>query len=1039
MWLSDTSVKRPVLATVASLLLLAFGLMAFDRMSLREYPNVDAPIVTIDTEYLGASAQVVENRITKLIENRISGISGIRFIESTSSDGRSRIKVEFSIDRDIDAAANDIRDRVSRIADNLPEQAKPPEVEKVDGDESVIMWFNLNSDQMSIPELTDYAERYLVDRFAVLDGVARVRVGGGQSYALRIWLNPQQMALYGISAQDIEKQLRASNIELPVGSLQGEHILFSLQADKPLKTIADFENMVIKQDRQIGQVTLSQVAEVRLGAIERRRLFRGNGQPMVGIGIVKQSNANTLTVAKLARERRVQINETLPEGLHLAESFDSSVFVEQAVDEVYKTLFIALGLVSLVMLVFLKNWRAALVPMVTLPVSLIATFGVLWMLGFSINLLTLLALVLAIGLVVDDAIVVLENTQRHLDKGYVPIAAAYLGTRQVGFAVIATTLTLIAVFLPIAFLEGQIGRLFSEFAVTLAVAVIFSSWVALTLSPALASKILKPARQLKPNPSQNKTQKIAKSRPSSHIFKRILIKNLRHPWVAGMAFIALVGSASYYAQQIPQEYVPKEDRGAFFVMVKGPEGATFEYMQSYMNEIEERLMPLVENGEAKRLLIRTPRSFGNSEIFNSGFVIVVLEDWAKRRSAYVIMDEVREKLADLTGVKAVPVMRSPIGGRIQKPVQFVIGGSSYQQLEQWQVLMDQAIADSNPGLTGMDWDYEPNKPQLRLRVDYAKAKALGISHENLTETLQILLGSKRITTYQHQGEEYDILVKADHQWFRSPQDLEQIYLRSDDTQQMIPLSAITEWTTAGVASSLNRYNRVRSMTLSAKLNDSLSLGEALDYLNQLTRATLPEEAIIDYKGQSRDFQTASSSFYFVFLFAIVVIFLVLGAQFESFIHPLVILFTVPLALAGGLFALLGYGMTLNIYSQIALVLLLGLATKNGILIVEFTNQLRDRGLPLYHALVSATQLRLRPIIMTAVTTIAGTVPLILSSGAGAETRYIIGIVLFWGVAFSTLLSLFVIPAVYALLAKRSGSPLANTHRLEAALKTPPAK
>lgn len=1031
MWLSDTAVKRPVMATVASLLLLAFGLMAFDRMSLREYPNVDAPIVTIDTEYLGASAAVVESRITKIIENRISGISGIRFIESSSSDGKSQIKVEFSIERDIDAAANDIRDRVSRISDNLPEQASPPEVEKVDGDDSPIMWFNLNSDQMTVTELTDYAERYLVDRFATLDGVARVRVGGGQSYALRIWLDPKQMALYGINAQDVEARLRQANIELPVGSLQGQQILYTLQADRPLTTVEDFQNLIIKQDRQIGQAKIKDIARVELGAIERRRLFRGNGQPMVGIGIVKQSNANTLTVAELARERMRQVNATLPDGLKLAQSYDSSVFVQQAVNEVYTTLFIALGLVALVMLAFLKNWRAAMVPMVTLPVSLIATFGVLWAMDFSINLLTLLALVLAIGLVVDDAIVVLENTQRHLDMGYKPIAAAFLGTRQVGFAVVATTLVLVAVFLPIGFLEGQLGRLFSEFAVTLAVAVLFSSWVALTLSPALASKLLqnRPTQSAGGNAAHAATLK-----PRKHRFKKILIMNLRHPWLALLALLAVIGASAYYAPQIPQEYVPKEDRGVFFVSIKGPEGATFEYMQSYINEIENRLMPLVETGEAKRLLVRSPRSFGNSEIFNSGFIIVVLEDWSKRRNAYVIMDEVRKTLADLTGVKATPIMRSPIGGRIQKPVQFVIGGPSYEQLAEWKTLMEQAISESNPGLTGIDWDYEPNKPQLRLQVDYEKAEALGLSHQDVVETLQILLGSIRATTFMHQGEEYDIYLKAEHEWFQSPQDLEQIYLRSSLTGEMVPLSAITTLSTSGVASSLNRYNRVRSITLEANLKDGLALGEALDYLNALTRKTLPPEANVDYKGQSRDFQTASSSFYFVFLFGVVVIFLVLAAQFESFIHPLVILLTVPLALAGGLFALLGYGMSLNIYSQIALVLLLGLATKNGILIVEFTNQLRDRGLPLYHSLVSATQLRLRPILMTAITTIVGMIPLIFSSGAGAETRYVLGIVLFWGVAFSTLLSLFIIPAAYALIAKRSGSPLASTHALEQALQ-----
>ena len=1027
MWLSDTAVKRPVLATVVSLLLLAFGLMAFDRMSLREYPNVDPPIVNITTNYLGASASVVESRITKIIENRISGVAGIQSIESTSSDGRSSIKVEFGINNDIDDAANDIRDRIARIMDNLPEQADPPEVQKVDGDESVILWLNLNSDRMSVPQLTDYAERYLLDRFSVLDGVANVRIGGGQSLALRIWLDPAKMATYNLSTQDIESQLRNANIELPIGSIQGQNVQFSVQSDKPLKTVEDFQNMVIKQAQPLGQILLKDIAKVTLGSIENRRLFKGNGQPMVGIGIIKQSTANTLTVAKLARERRNEINKTLPEGLHLAESFDASVFVDQAINEVFKTLFIALGLVALVMLIFLKSWRAALVPIVTLPVSLIATFWVLWMLGFSINLLTLLALVLAIGLVVDDAIVVLENTQRHIEKGYTPLAAAFLGTRQVGFAVVATTLVLVAVFLPIGFLEGQIGRLFSEFAITLSVAVIFSSWVALTLSPALASFILK-AKKPKLNTTQNKRR----FKPS--IFKKWLVKSLRYPLIGLAFFVAIVASGVYYGQQVAQEYVPSEDRGVFYVQVKGPEGATFEYMANYMTEIENRLMYLTENGEAKRLLIRAPRSFSNSEIFNSGFVIVVLNDWSERRASADIMKEVRKKLSDLTGVKAVPVMRSPIGGRVQPPVQFVIGGNSYTQLEEWKALMDKAIRDNNPGLNSIDWDYEPNKPQVRLSIDYNKAASLGVSYQNLSETLQVLLGGKKVTTFPYEGEEYDIYLKAEHELFQSPKDLESLYIRSATSQQMIPLAAIATLTTEGVASSLNRYNRVRSMTLTAKLDEGYSLGNALTYLYDLTRKTLPEEAVVSYKGDSKDFLTSSNAFYFVFLFGIAVIFLVLSAQFESFLHPFVILMTVPLALAGGLFALYSYGMTLNIYSQIALVLLIGLATKNGILIVEFANQLRDRGLSHKRALIAATQLRLRPILMTSVTTVVGTIPLILSSGAGAETRYILGIVLFWGVAFSTLLTLWIIPTIYSLLTRHSGSPLARTHALEAQLE-----
>ena len=1019
MWLSDTAVKRPVLAFVVSALLLAFGLMSFERMSLREYPNIDPPVVNITTDYLGASAKVVESRITKVIENRISGISGIKYIESSSQDGRSRIKVEFTLDRDIDAAANDIRDRVSRIVDNLPEQADPPDVQKVDGDESVIVWYNLASDRMTVAQLTDYAERYIVDRFSVLDGVGRVRIGGGQSYAMRIWLDPLKLAKYDLSISDIEDALRNTNIELPAGTVQSDKMMLTVQIDKPLNSIQDIESLVLKQFSN-GQITLGQVANVELGAIEKRRLFRGNGIPMVGIGIIKQSNANTLTVAELAQERKEAINPTLPEGMSLNDSYNASVFVKSAVNEVYKTLFIALGLVVIVMLIFLGNIRAALIPAVTLPVSLLATFWVLWMLGFSINLLTLLALVLAIGLVVDDAIVVLENIQRHLNHGYQSLAAAYLGTRQVGFAVIATTLVLISVFMPIGFLEGNIGRLFSEFAVTLSVAVLFSSWVALTLSPALASKILKPSNNVAVTKKPSKLWSA---------FKPVLKFNLRYPWIAVVVFFGLLASMYQLFQEVPREYVPKEDRGAFFISVKGPEGASFEYMQSYMQEIEQRLMPLVEAGEAKRLLIRAPRSFSNAQVFNTGFGIVILEDWSQRRSAFEIMAQIRKNLSDLSGVKVAPIMRNSIGGRVSRPVQFVISGNSYEQLEQWKEQLNNAINDNNPGLTGINWDFETNKPQLGITVDYQKATSLGIEQKDLNETLQTLLGSKKITTYMFEGEEIDILLEAERGLLQSQNELNKIHLRAE-SGAMIPLTQVVTMDTFADAAQLNRYNRMRSITLQANLEDNYTLGEALQYLNQLTRDTLPEEAIISYKGQSLEFSESSQSTIFVFLFALTVIFLVLAAQFESFKSPLVIMLIVPLAIVGGLMALLFHGQTLNIYSQIALVLLIGLATKNGILIVEFANQLRDQGKSLYHALMQAVKLRLRPIIMTTLTTCAGAIPLIMSSGAGAETRQILGFVLLWGVAFSTILSLIMVPVFYTLIARHAHAPQYNTRQLQ---------
>ena len=1016
MMISNISVKRPVLATVMSLLLVAFGLLAFDRLSLREYPDIDPPVVTITTDYPGASAYIVESRITKMLENRIAGVQGIEYMSSTSKDGRSKITIQFDIDRDIDAAANDVRDRVARVVDSLPEGLEFPDVRRADGDESVIMWLNLNADDMTVPELTDYAERYLVDRFAVLDGVARVRVGGGQSFAMRIWLNPEQLAARGLTANDVVKRLREQNIELPAGTVFSEKTSLNVRVARGLLAPDDFSQLILRD-----QIRLGDVAKVELGAVERRSLFRGNGLPMVGIGIIKQSNANTLEVAQLARERMVQVNETLPEGIRIAQSYDSSVFISNAINEVYKTLGISVVLVFLIIIAFLKSVRTALVPAVTVPVSVIATFWVLWMMGFSINLLTLLALVLAIGLVVDDAIVVLENIQRHLDKGHKPLSAAYLGARQVGFAVVATTAVLVAVFVPIAFLEGQIGRLFSEFAITMAIAVIFSSWVALTLSPALASNLLKPSRAVAisaPKPVWVKS------------YQSILISVLRRPWMAVLVLIVSMVSSYLLVKSIPQAYAPKEDRGAFFVIIKGPEGATHDYMRRYADEIEDRLMPLVDNGEAKRVLIRTPRSFGNTEIFNTGLAIVVLEDWEERRSAFEIMGQIRKQLSDLPGVKAFPVMRQSIGGKTQKPVQFVIGGPDYERLAEWRDILMAELRKNNPGFEGLDSDYDATKPQLLIQIDEDRASTLGISTQEIASQLQVYLGSKRATTYVKDGQEYDILLQGDREDFDSPESLSKIYVRSSITEQLVPLNTLVSWQEFADSGSLNRYNRMRAITIEANLVEGYSLGEALDYLNTLARTHLPEEAMIDYKGQSRDLQASSYGLLFIFVLGLVVVYLVLAAQFESFVHPFVILLTVPLATLGGLLGLWMYEQTLNIYTQIGLVMLIGLATKNGVLIVEFANQLRAQGAEFYRALVKASVLRLRPILMTAITTCVGTLPLIFSSGAGSETRYVIGMVLLWGVSMATLFTLVVIPVMYSLLAKRTRSSHYVAHKLE---------
>lgn len=1029
MILSDTSIQRPVFASVISLVLVVFGVISFDRLSLRQYPDIDPPVVSVDTVYPGAAASVVETRITERIENRIAGIEGIQQISSVSEDGRSRITIEFSTDRDIDAAANDVRDRVSRIVDNLPVEAEPPEIEKADSDDDVIIWLNFAGEGMSVPELSDYARRYLVDRFSILEGVARVRVGGGQTYALRIWLNPDDLAARGLTVSDVETALQKENLELPTGSIESVERQLTVRLQRTFKTPEDFKQLLIGRDVNGEPVYLGDVARVEKGTEEDRIVFRGNGVPMVGIGIVKQSNANTIEVAEAAKREMLRVNETLPDNMYIALSYDTSVFISGAINEVYKTLFVAVLLVVLVMYLFLRNVRMTLIPAVTVPVSLISTAIVLYALDYSLNLLTLLALVLAIGLVVDDAIVVLENIQRRMDKyKETPLVASFKGTRQVGFAVIATTLVLVSVFVPLAFLQGDIGRLFSEFAITMAAAVIFSSFVALTLSPMLASKWLRSDTRKEEQKQASLMQRFTNG------YQQLLHRSLGKPWLIVLVFFAVAGVAAVVFKSLPVEYAPKEDRGAFFVIVNGPEGASFNYMSTYMDEIETRLMPLVENEEVTRLLIRAPRGFGSIENFSTGFVIVVLSDWSLRRPADVIMNDVRRRLGDLPGVVAFPVMRQGFGARIQKPVQFVLGGGSYAELAQWRDQLNEKISESNPGLIGMDWDYKETKPQLRAKVDYQRAADLGVRVDQIGRTMETLLGSRRVTTYIDNGEEYDVILEAERGSLTSPEELNSLYLRSDTTGELISMANVMSLEEVGGSPSLNRYNRVRAITLSANLDEGLALADALDYLNQLVRSELPNSAVIDYKGPSRDYKQSNTAVLFVMLMGMLVVYLVLAAQFESWRHPFIIMLTVPMAVSGAVWGLSIAGLSLNIYSQIGLVMLIGLAAKNGILIVEFANQLRDQGRAFEDALEEACLARLRPILMTAITTAAGGLPLVLSSGAGSETRYVLGVVLISGVLVATVFTLFIVPVAYRYLAKNTEPPHAVSDRLEQELE-----
>lgn len=1030
MIISDVSVKRPVFATVISLLLIAFGVVSFDRLSLREYPDIDAPIITVEVQYPGAPANIVESRVTEFIEERIAGVAGIDFVQSVSKDGQSKVTIQFLISRDINAAANDIRDRISGIQDNLPEAAEPPEVQKIDSNDDVVIWQNLSSDRLSLAQLTDYAERFLVDQYSSLEGVARVRVGGGLRYAMRVWLDRKALAARNLTALDVEVALRSENVELPAGSLQSDERIFKARVERNFKTPEDFSTLVLARGEDGYLVRLGDVARVEKGVEEDRTIFRGNGIPMVGIGVIKQSTANTIDVSDATKSLTASVNINLPEGMTIAQSYDAAVFIKASIKEVYKTLFISLACVVLVIFIFLGSVRAMLIPAVTVPISIFASFIVIYVLGFTINLLTLLALVLAIGLVVDDAIVMLENIVRRIqEKHETPLVAAFKGARQVGFAIIATTLVLISVFIPITFLEGDIGRLFTEFAITISAAVVFSSLVALTLVPVLASKLLKKSPLESPRNSSRLTRFSALIDALKRSYVSALVKCIRYPIVVVTSFALLVAGVSWLYPQVTQEFTPREDRGAFFLIVNGPEGASFSYIEEYMTEIEARLTPYVETGEFKRLLIRAPRGFGNIESFNTGFAIVLLDDWANRRSAFEIMNEVRGKLADLSGVRAFPVMRQGLGGGPNKPVQFVLGGSTYEELAQWRDIILEKVAENNPGFLGLDSDYKQTRPQLDFTVNYNRAADLGVSILDIGQTLETLMGGRKITTFLDNGEEYDVIVEGEASLQTSFSDIESIYVRSNRTGQLIPMSNLLSISEYGAAEKLSRYNRIRAITLTSNLEDGYALSDALDHLESLTREHLPEQAIIDYKGQSRDFVSSGSSIIFVFVLGLAIVFLVLAAQFESFIHPLVIMLTVPLAAGGGLLGLYVTGGSLNIYSQIGLIILVGLAAKNGILIVEFANQLRDQGVGFARAIVQASDVRFRPILMTGLTTVAGAIPLIITSGAGAETRISIGIVVLCGVISATIFTLFIVPVAYSLVARNTGSPNAVSEQL----------
>jgi multidrug efflux pump len=1036
--LSDISVKRPVLAAVAAIVLCVVGLAAFFALPVRELPNIDPPVVSVSTSYRGASAEVIENRITEVIERQVSGIQGIDRVSSTSRDGRSNITIEFTLERNIDDAANDVRDAVSRVTGQLPEQADPPQVAKADADASPIMILFLSAPGQSRLQLTDYAERYLVERFSTVPGVGQVRIFGAQTYAMRIWLDADALAARGLTVQDVEQALSAQNLEAPAGYLEGESKDFTIRLKRGYDSAEQFAQLPIVGRSAAGAYVtrLGDIARVEEAADDRRRMFRGNGRDQIGIAITRQSQANDLEISEGVRAAMQEVRSGLPEGATFVVASDASEFTSEAIHEVWVTVGIALFLVALVNVIFLGSLRAAFIPSIVAPICLLATFMVLAPLGFSLNLLTLLALVLAIGLVVDDAIVVTENIQRRVDLGEPPVVAAQRGARQVFFAVVATTIVLIAVFAPLLFLPGYTGRLFVELAAAIAAAVAFSAFLALSLSPMLASKLLRPAAN-EGWLARRVNAAMGALRDSYRASLEMMLGKRSAAVGVGLLTVAVAACAAGLYFALPSELVPNEDRGRVDIRLQGPEGSGYDYMLKQAAILEPQLQALTgeEPGKpAERYLISIP-GFGGGGSFNSGNAVLTLKPLGERDvSADDMAQQLNRQLSRITGARITASVRGPFqrggggGGGGNNVEMIVTGTSEYEELARWMQPILEA-ARENPGLGRPRLDYEPNAPRLLVDIDREKAASLGVSASEVGRVLETMFGSRRSTTYIRGGQEYNVLLQTDLPDRRGVEDLNTLYVRSG-SGALVPLASVVTTEIRGDTPDRRRLDRLRSISLSAELSPGYTVAQAVDFF-EAQAAEQPPGPVVRWGGQARDLQEAGNAVLFAFGLALLLVFLALAAQFESWISPSIIMLTVPLAAAGGLFGLLMAGSSLNIYSQIGLIILIGIAAKNGILIVEFSNQLRDEGLSVRDAVIEASALRLRPIIMTSIATAFGALPLVLWQGAGAESRKTIGVVIFAGAIFATVLTLFVVPMFYNLLARFTKSPEWTARQIEA--------
>lgn len=1006
MRISEVCIQRPVFATVLSLMIVLIGLISYDRLTVREYPAIDEPVVSVITGYTGASPEVVESQVTKPLEDQLSGIEGVDVMTSRSRSERSLINIKFNLSRDPDGAAADVRDKVSRAQRHLPDEIDEPIISKVEADSMPIIYIGVTTGDYDAMEASDYIKRYIETRLSVLPGAAEVRVFGQREPSMRIFIDRDKLAAYGLIVQDVENALRSQNVLIPAGRIESVNREFSVVSSTDLHTVDQFQDVVVAVSEGYP-VRLRDVANVRRGPVDERIMARFNGQPSLTIGVTRQSTANPLDLSREVHKEVELINQNLPGGMKLNMSYDSSVFIQESIDSVYRTVAEATLLVVLVIFFFLRNVRAAMIPIVTIPVSLVGAFGFMYLFGFSINTLTLLAMVLAIGLVVDDAIVVLENIFRHIEEGSSRLQAAFQGAREIGFAIVAMTLTLVTVYAPLAFATGRTGRLFIEFALTLASAVLVSGFVALTLTPMMCSTLLRPQAG-----GGRLYQLIERFLVAlTHRYRNGLKRALRHRALVVVAGLLVAAGSGVLFNIVQSELAPIEDRGVIFGVISGPEGSTIDYTLETVKKVEQFYDDVPE-----KLTHQTIIGFPT---VTDSFAILRLKSWDEReRSQQEIAESLQPLFSNLPAARAFPTNPPSLGQRAtSKPIEFVImSQASYPEIA---LLVDDFVRSLSdyPGLINVDTDLRLNTPELRVEVDRDKLADVGVDVDVLGRTLETMLGGRQVTRYQDSGEQYDVIVQVDRHARRTPADISDIYLRAKDGS-MVQMSNFLSIKESVSPQSLNHFNRLRAVKVEASVAPGYGLGEVLDYMHDVALETLPPTVQTDLDGQSREFRDSSGSIYLVFLMALAFIYLVLAAQFESWRHPLIIMLSVPLSMTGALLALWLSGGTLSIYSQIGLITLIGLITKHGILIVEFSNQLREQGHELIEAVTEASVMRLRPIMMTTGAMVLGVVPLAYASGAGAESRQQIGWVLVGGLSLGTVLTLFVVPVAYTLIAGR---------------------